>query len=104
MLNVCQECPRCSGAIAPENCVVENLVIYEVTYLYCEFCQLGIETMFKIEGDRRYEKVRCEMDGKVNPRGLRNLIQRMRTSALVSHSRFTSTVGKLRKALAPLAA
>ena len=92
-----QECPRCSGAIQPENAVVENLVIREAKYLYCEFCGLGIESISDIDGDRRLEMMRCEIDGKNNPVKLGMFLQRMWSASHVSPAQFNKTVNGLRK-------
>lgn len=51
-----QECPRCGGAIGTEGLAVEQLHDgHEVTFLNCDFCQAGIETLWKTTGGRRQE-------------------------------------------------
>jgi len=42
-----QECPRCRGAVNCEHTAIEDLHSHILTYLYCEFCGLGIETLWK---------------------------------------------------------
>lgn len=42
-----QECPRCGGAVNCEHTATEDLYTHVLTYLYCDFCGVGIETLWK---------------------------------------------------------
>ena len=45
------ECPRCNGAVNREHYAVARHDDYTETYLYCEFCEIGIETSTDADGD-----------------------------------------------------
>ncbi len=56
MTTTIYECPRCHGAIELEHFAREPLVpAHEVTMLYCDFCDYGWETLWRVDNGRREE-------------------------------------------------
>jgi hypothetical protein len=72
-----QCCPRCDGAIAREHFVRELLVNHLVTYLYCDHCDYGIETLWLITGGPPREQFSLQYDRSTDPRGLRRFLSEM---------------------------
>lgn len=79
MLNGHQHCPHCHGAIATENFAHEVLIGTgrEVTLLYCDFCDYGIETLWRVIGTGRLEEFSLEFNA-AEPTKLGQFQQRLK--------------------------
>ncbi len=79
MLADFQECPHCGSAINREHFAREPLTgtDKEVTYLYCEFCDFGIETLWTVRGGSHHEDFSLEY-GTRDQTKLGMFLQRLR--------------------------
>lgn len=79
MLSEHQQCPRCGGAIATQDLAVESLpgTGKELTLLFCDFCLLGIETLWTVFGGARVEDFSLEFD-EHKPVELGRFLQRLK--------------------------
>ena len=75
-----QECPRCQGALPTEHCACEDLPpLHAVTLMYCDFCGIGTETLWKRDTlGRMHEEFSVECDRSKNPVDLGKLLQRLK--------------------------
>lgn len=73
------ECPQCGGAIPTEDTASESLRTHTVTYLYCEFCSHGWETLWLHcwTGTMR-ELFTINVDAKTDAVKLGQFLQRLR--------------------------
>ena len=55
MITTHQQCPKCTGAINTEHYSEDRLVDSVVTYLYCAYCNIGWETLWRKVGELLYE-------------------------------------------------
>lgn len=82
-----QVCPRCSGAIDTEHFADERMprdaksqVLNRVTLMYCEFCNVGWETLWVERSDAWAEDFTCEFSKASDPVKLGMFLQRLRSA------------------------
>ncbi len=46
-----QQCPQCEQCVSVEDVATEDLHDHMVTFVLCEFCGIGVETLWKKVGD-----------------------------------------------------
>jgi len=74
-----QQCPVCHGAVNIENSVTEDLGEHEVTYLYCDFCQTGWETLWqRVKGGALELKLNVTYRARDDALKLGMFLQRMK--------------------------
>jgi len=79
-----QHCPTCSGYVDCEHFVVDDLGDEAITYLYCEFCHRGIESLYyKVEGEWR-RKVVINYDKSTRPELLKRFLENMEAARTVA--------------------
>ena len=77
MLEQPQQCPCCEGAIDRRHFAREEFIDHFLTYLFCEFCARGWETLWmQVDGEWR-EKFTLEYDGRKDPEKLGMMRQRL---------------------------
>ena len=79
MLSRHQQCPRCHGLIPTDDFAREPIAHLgkEITLLYCDFCQLGIETLWTVTQREHLEEFSLEYDAR-EPENLGAFKQRLR--------------------------
>lgn len=81
ILATVQQCPQCTGCISREHTATEELAEYAVTYIYCEFCSVGIETLWRHTASGNDEEVfTLRHNGQTNPVELGKFLQRLETA------------------------
>lgn len=74
-----QQCPTCHGCVDIEHNVVQELGEIEIGYLYCEFCQIGWETLWqRVKGGDFELKIRATFSASKDAVKLGMFIQRMK--------------------------
>jgi len=71
------QCPKCHGFISREHAAIEDLVTDQVTYLYCDFCGFGLETLWHKLPEGLVEKFTIEHRATRDPVDLGKFLQRL---------------------------
>ena len=77
-----QSCPWCHGLIAREHFARDHLTDpilgdHLLTYLYCQYCDAGLETLWAIHGARLIEEISIEYRRSKDPVKLGRFLQRL---------------------------
>jgi len=74
-----QYCPRCQGAIPREHYVqaLPDDFGYFESRLYCEFCGLGLETLWQLRDGEPYEEFSLTVFGDSEPVNFGKFLQRL---------------------------
>lgn len=74
------QCPKCEGAINPEHFVRESLTHEYVTFLWCDFCDYIIETLWRRTVSGLEEVFSLEALASDNPILFGKTIERMKNA------------------------
>jgi hypothetical protein len=75
-----QNCPRCAGTLNVEHVAAEEVPSHTVTYLLCEFCGFGVETLWKRRGSELEEVFSFEHRERLDPALFSQFVSRLRAA------------------------
>jgi len=79
-----QHCPDCNGCVDCEHFVVDDLGPERITYMYCDFCHVGIEQLwYLVEGEWRLKHAVRYSKG-TRPKRMAQFIKNMEAARVVA--------------------
>ncbi len=79
-----QHCPTCNGCVDCEHFVVDDLGSQRITYLYCDFCKRGIETLYAIIEGEWHRKITINYSRSTRPDLMEKFLANMEKARVVA--------------------